>query len=450
MPVVESSIKLFSVAGHIIMYGFVSKYKVFVNFFSLPIFMLEELIEHDKWLEFLKIKDNGFLSKSEYNKLNEFVINKEYLQISQQIINNTYTFSTPIKHEISKQANSKKRVIYTYSKLEMNILKFISSKLYKYDYLFANTLYSFRKNKNVKCAIKRIKSIKNINNYYAYKVDISNYFNSININILLKNLANDIDSDVYGLFYGILINTDVIFNGNIINDTNKGVMAGIPIAAFLANYYLKDVDHYFSKDRKILYFRYSDDIIIFSKNKDYLNSCVSTFHSMIANLSLVINHNKEKHYNPGDTFEFLGFSFNGSVIDISDSSIKKIKGKIKRKCRGLRRWAIKNNIPINKAIKYVIYRFNSKFYGINDNELSWKYWFFPFITTSKTLKIVDKYFQDELRYIKTGKHNKMNYKALTYDEIKKLGYKPLTSEYYNYKKLQSTTISNTPIIPNFN
>ena len=39
--------------------------------------------------------------------------------------------------------------------------------------------------------------------------------------------------------------------------------------------------------------------------------------------------------------------------------------------------------------------------------------------------------QECLRYIKTGRHNKKNYN-LKYEELKKLGYKPLVSEYYKF------------------
>ena len=63
-------------------------------------------------------------------------------------------------------------------------------------------------------------------------------------------------------------------------------------------------------------------------------------------------------------------------------------------------------------------------------ELSWKYWFFPTITTDKSLKVIDKYMQQELRYIVTGKHNKRNYKIVPYTVLKNCNYKPLVSEYY--------------------
>ena len=46
---------------------------------------------------------------------------------------------------------------------------------------------------------------------------------------------------------------------------------------------------------------------------------------------------------------------------------------------------------------------------------------------------VDLYMQQYLRYIKTGKFCKKNYN-LNYEELKKIGYRPLVSEYYKFRK----------------
>lgn len=78
-------------------------------------------------------------------------------------------------------------------------------------------------------------------------------------------------------------------------------------------------------------------------------------------------------------------------------------------------------------------KFNRKFYGKNENDLTWKYWFFPTINTSKNLKVVDEYMQESQRYIITGKHNKKNYEKVPYEILKKCNYKCLVNEYYKSK-----------------
>ena len=115
----------------------------------------------DKWKEFLNYKiNNDFVTKKEKKLINEFINNKRYRQITQSIKNNTYDFNIPFKHIISKSQANKKRIVYSFTKEEMIILKYITYLLYEYDYLFEDNLYSFRKNKSVKNAICNITKIK--------------------------------------------------------------------------------------------------------------------------------------------------------------------------------------------------------------------------------------------------------------------------------------------------
>ncbi len=394
--------------------------------------MLNEDLENDiKWNEYLNYKlSKDYINKKEKEELINFIQNKKYKKICDELVNGKYIFSIPKKHIISKGATNKKRVVYTYNEDEMMLLKYISYVLYDYDYIFSPNLYSFRKNNSVKRAIKNISNIKNIRNMYGYKVDIQNYFNSIDINLLLDNLKKDIkDNALFVLIETILKSEYVEYNNKIITE-NKGAMAGIPISAFLANYYIKEIDEYFW-NQNLVYFRYADDIIMFCNTKEDLINNQKILTDFIKKYNLNINHNKEYFFEKNEKWEFLGFSFINGDIDLSENSVRKIKAKIRRSARGIRRWMLKKNVHYNQALKAMNRKYNRKFYGKQDKlELSWKYWFFPTITTDKSLKVIDKYMQQELRYIVTGKHNKRNYKIVPYTVLKNCNYKPLVSEYY--------------------
>ena len=365
--------------------------------------MLEQdLINDKKWLDFLNYKlEKEFVHSSEKKILKDFIKNKKYMYICNQITNNHYNFSIPIKHVISKGHSNKKRIVYTFNEDEMIILKYISFLTYEYDFLFSPNLYSFRKNSSVKNAIKNLYNIKNLNKMYGYKVDISNYFNSINVDILVNNLKNDInDPLIFSIIENLLKNDFVEYSGNIIKE-QKGAMAGTPTSAFLANYYIKEIDEYFW-NRKVVYLRYADDIIMFCNNKDEIIKNIKILKEFISKYKLLINESKENYYNPGYEFEFLGFSIKNREIDLSKNTIRKIKAKIRRSARGIRRWMIKKNATYEVSLKAMNRKYNRKFFGNEEkNELSWKYWFFPTINTSKSLKIIDKYMQDYQRYITT-------------------------------------------------
>ena len=102
---------------------------------------------------------------------------------------------------------------------------------------------------------------------------------------------------------------------------------------------------------------------------------------------------------------------------------------------------LNKNVDEDKAIKVMIRKFNKKFYSASNIELSWKYWFFPIINTTKSLKEIDNYLQEHIRYIKTGKWNKKNYKKTPYSKLKELGYKSLVHEYYLFINMKSNMSS---------
>ena len=225
--------------------------------------VLEDIAKKEKWNEFLAYKmEKEFVPRKEKKELEEFIQNEEYAEICAQIANQTYSFSIPEKHLISKGHSGKKRTVYTFSKKEMMALKLLSYLLYDYDDLFSPNLYSFRKNSSVKTAIRNISNIKNISKMYGYKVDISNYFNSIDTSILMTHLQRDIaDKKLLKLFDSLLQSDEATYHGKLLTE-QKGVMAGTPISAFLANYYIKEIDEYFW-NQNVVYARYADDIICF-------------------------------------------------------------------------------------------------------------------------------------------------------------------------------------------
>ncbi len=397
--------------------------------------ILQKLTDADVWQEYLQYKtDKGHLSKKELQELSDFIKNKEYLKITNNILDESYCFNPPVKAFINKSGTGKKRIIYTFSHDEAMVLKVMTYLLYHYDHKLNSCCYSFRRNVSAKDAIKKVVATKDLSKMFCLKVDISNYFNSIPADRLVIRLAEIIDDDepLLNFLSRILLANEAIENGNIIHE-NRGAMAGTPISPFLANIYLKPLDEYYSSNGT-LYFRYSDDILMFFPTIKELHAEYSYLCDYLSKAGLSINPDKLYVSAPGETFEFLGISYDNGIVDLSTTTINKIKAKIRRKARALYRWRIKRGATFEQTAKVMIRVFNKKFFDdIDEHSFTWSRWFFPLINTDVSLKEIDAYLLQYIRYIYKGRHYKGNYKV-KYEDIKALGYRSLVNEYYKSTK----------------
>ena len=176
---------------------------------------------------------------------------------------------------------------------------------------------------------------------------------------------------------------------------------------------------------------------MFASSRDELDKNINILYSFFSEYNLNINHDKEYFFSPNERIEFRGFSFDNGVCDLSQNIVNKITGKIRRSARGYRRYMFKKGLDEKTTIKALIRKYNAKFFGRNNNELSWKYWYFPLINTARSLQIIDNYFQEYLRYLATGRHNKRNYSIVPYQALKDLGYQSLVHEYYLFLNMEN-------------
>jgi len=394
--------------------------------------ILHELQKDDTWQSFLSYKtQKGHLSKSEEAYLQKYVEEKRYMTLAVRVSKEGFCFDYPEKKRINKLDSSKKRVVYAFSEDEKMLLKVIAFLLYQFDDAQSSLCFSFRKNYGAKRAIHKITNVNGIDDMFGYKVDISDYFNSIDVQILLpimKEILVEEDAELYYFFEEMLICDKCYSEGRLISE-KRGVMAGTPTSPFLANIYLRELDRYF-ETRMISYARYSDDIIVFVKSAEEREQYREYIAGFFERYHLKINTKKEYRIAPHEQWEFLGVSYYNHTIDLSQTTKDKMKGKIRRKARALYRWKIKKGVSDETVLKLCNQLFNYKFYECKDkSELTWSRWFFPLLTVDVGLKEIDAYMQQYLRYIVTGKHGKRNYHT-DYGMLKQCDYRSLVNEYY--------------------
>ena len=397
--------------------------------------LLDKLSEEKVWIDFYERKVNpDFFRIADAKALFQYVRQKKYLPVVDKIISGR-GLSVPIKRRIAKSGSSKKRVVYSLPEDETMVLKLLTwLMIRKYDTMLSDNLYSFRPNYSAKDALRRLQTLPEICEYYSYKLDVSNYFNSIDVELLLpmlKELFTE-DKQLYDFFTSMLKDPRVMDEGHLIEE-KKGVMAGMPYAVFFANVFLTKVDRQFENIPGIIYCRYSDDIIIFSKDKQILEDAKLRLHESLAQYNLSINHDKEVGTSPGEPWTFLGFESDGKVIDVSKVSVQKLKAKMRRKAHALNHWRESTEKEGWMAAKAFIKHFNKKLYtSDSSSEINWSWWYFPLITTDKSLKEIDNYMQDCIRYLATGSRTKSRFN-FRYEHMKGIGYTTLVNQWYNYK-----------------
>lgn len=392
--------------------------------------LLSKLSQRECWESFYKYKSSLIGGSQLIKELRSFIDSEKYIPVCQKIMNGE-AFPLPRKSVISKQDTQKKRVVYTYPKAENMVLKLLTYLLLrKYDGLFSTGLYSFRPNKTAKDAVRQLTRTPHIREMYSYKADISNYFNSVPVARLLpmlKEVLSD-DEELYAFLSRLLTEPRVI-DGNKVIIEEKGIMAGTPLSAFYADLYLMELDRTFA-EKNIPYGRYSDDVILFAETEEKCREYADFLRSFITERGLDINPKKESFCTPDEGWTFLGFSYKSGVIDIAPASVEKMKNKMRRKTRALQRWRQRNELSGEKAALAFIRIFNSKLFECSENnDLTWNKWFFSVINTDTSLRIIDNYAQDCVRYLVSGKRTKSRFNV-RYEDIRSLGLRSLVHEYY--------------------
>ena len=399
--------------------------------------LLNILSDEKVWIDFYEQKvDPTYFRISDAQQLFNYVREKRYLPV----VNRIYSgegLSVPQKKRIAKSDTSKKRIVYCLPENETIVLKLLTwLMIRKYDWFLSDNLYSFRPNYGAKDALRKLTSDPEISQYYSYKLDVRNYFNSVDVNLLLPVLKELFADHVplYNFMASQLSDTRAL-DGDTVVEEQKGVMAGMPYAVFLANIFLTQLDREFEKNQDVIYCRYSDDIIIFAKDKDTIDAAKEKLLKTLAELHLEVNPDKVVETAPGQPWTFLGFKCNGRQIDVSRISVEKLKAKMRRKARAIDRWRKANGKEGWMAARAFIKHFNKKLYTSESNsEVNWSWWYFPIITTEKSLKEIDVYMQDCIKFVATGSRTKSRFN-FTYDKMKELGLQTLVNKWFTLKKL---------------
>ena len=396
--------------------------------------LLDALSREEVWEAFYEYRTSRISSRQEAARLRAYLDRRDYLPACERIAAGD-PMPLPRRAVISKLASEKKRVVYIYPEPENTVFKLLTWLLLRTcDDLFCPGLYSFRPGRTAKDAIRWLMSVPGLAGMYGYKADISNYFNSVDLDRFLPLLREALAPDpaLCAFLEGLLTEPRVLDRGRPLAE-RKGIMAGTPQSAFYANLFLRDLDRDFW-DRGVIYARYSDDVLLFAPTEAEARAQAARLRTALGEKGLALNPRKEAWFSPETGWTFLGFCCRAGRIDIAPATLDKLKAKMRRKTRALARWRDRGGHSGQQAAAAFIRVFNRKLLEAPaDHELSWSHWFFSVITTPDSLRVIDRYAQDCLRTLISGRRTKARYNV-RYQDLKALGYRSLVHEYYAHKE----------------
>ena len=267
----------------------------------------------------------------------------------------------------------------------------------------------------------------------ALRLDVRDYFNSIDVDDLLARLPFT-DGPVVSLLHAALSDRRVMRNGAVIDGGRKGVMAGTPVAPMLATLYLRDVDAEVA-GAGATYARYSDDVVVLAPPRD-LPQLERLVRTRLNERGLEVNEAKSATAAPGEPWDFLGFRYDAGDIGLAPITVRKLQARSTRLARRLLRWRERTGASGERALVAYTRRMNRRLYGVpaDRTDFSWATWFLPLLDRADELQVLDERLQREARYAATGLRTGRARRLMPYDTLVEAGHLPLVAAYWTMRR----------------
>jgi len=260
---------------------------------------------------------------------------------------------------------------------------------------YLNTVYQIPlKNRKLHSQVNRVANeIKNDKYGSVIRLDIKDYFPSINHDILFKKLKNKIrKKEILYLLRKAICTSNTEYRSRDIHTRTKGIPQGLSISNILSNIYLFQVDKKYEALPQISYFRFVDDILILTDKMNCLRIKKMIFND-IQKLGLEFHTGKKLLVDDISTdFDFLGYRINNRILSIRDESISRFRISLLKIFTKMKYDANKSRHP------YYLFKLNLRISGCiwNGNKYGWMFYFSQ-VENEKVLHSLNHFLVKQLR-----------------------------------------------------
>lgn len=188
----------------------------------------------------------------------------------------------------------------------------------KFEKIFVSNSYGYRPDKGHTRAIKFARYCLHNKKYpFVLKLDIDNYFDTINHEILFKRVQAVVpDMEIVRLIQWC-IKMGVVDKKMKWNEITEGVAQGAVLSPILANFYLHSFDQYILTRTK-MYVRYADDFLICCTSREEAETLQKEASEFLEN-RLKLRLNEPRIYETNVGVEFLGITITNKELSLSAS-----------------------------------------------------------------------------------------------------------------------------------
>lgn len=239
-------------------------------------------------------------------------------QLQQELVSRKWNPEPYLRMSIPKKNNERRQLglLSVKDKIVQQAIKILIEP--KFEKLFVKNSYGYRPDKGHTRAIKfAFSCLRNKKYPFVLKLDIDNYFDTINHELLFKRMQSVVsDLEIVRLIQ-LCIKMGMVNKKMKWDEIGEGVAQGAVLSPILANLYLHPFDQYVLT-RTSMYVRYADDFLICCTSREEAEKLLGEASAFLEN-RLKLRLNEPKIYETKDGVEFLGITLSNKELSLSVS-----------------------------------------------------------------------------------------------------------------------------------
>jgi retron-type reverse transcriptase len=266
---------------------------------------------------------------------------------------------------------------------------------------------------------------------YIVKRDISDFFASIDHKLLLEKLASLIDPADY-LYRLLAQRVRFLYEERgSLQSARVGIPFGTPIACLLANIFLTELDRKVENIPELHYFRYADDLLLLSTNREaaangaqHLELSLAALRlrtkpSHRADLLLTGEPASDTAFTIAHGFRHLGLLFRaGGEVALSRDKLRKVQNLFRFAFRRKRRWKRERDSQARaQALVNIAVETIEK--GIRNVAILDYY--LKHVNNEEQLRLLDRWLAEEVLSAVFGGHKKGHFRRISFRRLRAMG-----------------------------